>query len=487
MSSTISSVAQAPADFTQAVATVAHYYESEFTNPVTVTIDVGYGEIDGQRLMSGALGESETYLSQVSYANLHAALVKNLDANGNALAAANLPSSSPMGGDFWVPTAEAKALGLSTSTSIDGYAGFSNAYPFDYGNGGSVPGSEYYFLGVVAHEFSEVMGRTMMDGETFAGSAGYEPLDLFHYAAPGMPEFSGTNTGYASPDGGKSVLDYFNTNPGGDLGDWASSAGPNSFDAFSSQGVVNPVSAADVKVMNLLGWDTPASKSALVTNSAHGFDAIGGLDVVSASEGALSSDWDSNSISVLKVSAVNGSVANVGEKVAGQYGNLWLNADGSYEYSNTEPGAVAELGGVAEDIFKFTVAGSNGDTASSTLTIVILNQYDHLAVGSSNETLYAGAGNNQVLVASPGDTLVGNHYRDTFVFSSDLGHDLVHNFNTHDVIDLPVSLVPDFAALKADLTEHRHNAVISFDENDLIAFHHFSASQLHAHNFHFMV
>ena len=44
------SVANAPAGFTQAVANVVAFYESDFSTPVTITIDVGYGEVDGQRL-----------------------------------------------------------------------------------------------------------------------------------------------------------------------------------------------------------------------------------------------------------------------------------------------------------------------------------------------------------------------------------------------------------------------------------------------------
>src|SRR5271166_5792003 len=63
-----------PAGFVAAVNYVVNYYESVFTNPVTVNIDVGYGEIDGQSLGSGALGESETYIDSVAYSQAVAAL-----------------------------------------------------------------------------------------------------------------------------------------------------------------------------------------------------------------------------------------------------------------------------------------------------------------------------------------------------------------------------------------------------------------------------
>ena len=68
-----SSVSNAPAGFTAAIQDAVTYLESVITAPITVNIDVGYGEIDGQALQSGALGESETYLnsySSVSYTHL---------------------------------------------------------------------------------------------------------------------------------------------------------------------------------------------------------------------------------------------------------------------------------------------------------------------------------------------------------------------------------------------------------------------------------
>ena len=185
------SVASAPAGFTQTIANVVAFYESQFSTPVTVTIDVGYGEIDGQSVEPGSLGESQANLTSVSYAQLEAALANNANAIGDAAAAASLSSTSPVNGQYWIPTAEAKALGISGSdSSVDGYAGFTNVPYLDYNVGnasGTVPGSQYDFFGVVAHEFSEIMGRQMLDGATFGSSAGFTALDLFHYSAPGVP------------------------------------------------------------------------------------------------------------------------------------------------------------------------------------------------------------------------------------------------------------------------------------------------------------
>jgi hypothetical protein len=159
-------VSNAPAAFTADVQSVVNYYESHFSNPITITIDVGYGEVDGQSLGSGALGESITYFGQVSYSQLQSALVANLNANGNSTAAATLPATAPVSGQWWVSTAEAEALGItSTSNNPDGYVGFSStANIFAYNDSNGVPSNQYDFTAVVAHEISEVMGRQMFDG-----------------------------------------------------------------------------------------------------------------------------------------------------------------------------------------------------------------------------------------------------------------------------------------------------------------------------------
>ena len=127
----------------------------------------------------------------------------------------------------------------------------------------------------------------------FGTGASYDPLDLFHYSAPGVRDFKGYS-GYASADVGKTNLDNFNTIPGGDLADWASSAG-------------NDV-------------------------SAHAHDLLGGTVAATATNGMLAGDSDANPSDVLSVSAVLGSGTNVGNSVNGAFGLLTLNSDGSYSY-----------------------------------------------------------------------------------------------------------------------------------------------------------
>src|ERR1700732_2654987 len=138
-----------PAGLVAAVNYVVNYFDTTFTNAVTVNIDLGYGEIAGQSLGSNALGESETYFDSVGYSQAVNALTANQPSATQKAAYSTLPGSSPVGGGtLWVSTAEEKALGLlaGNNSAIDGYVGFSNSYPFDYST--SAASGQYYFDGV---------------------------------------------------------------------------------------------------------------------------------------------------------------------------------------------------------------------------------------------------------------------------------------------------------------------------------------------------
>ncbi|HZL00932.1 MAG TPA: NF038122 family metalloprotease, partial [Caulobacteraceae bacterium] len=255
------SVANAPTGFTTVVADVVQFYDSQFADPITLNIDVGWGEVDGQSLDAKALGESDSNYTATSYdyAQIRAALTSSAVTAEAAGAVATLPTADPTGGGvFSLTTAEAKALGLAgASAAPDGWVGFSGAPgTFDFSvtqNGGAVATNEYDLFGVVAHEFSEVMGRQMNFG---AHGDVFEPLDMFDYSAPAVRSFNASAASrYYSVDGGVSDMFDFNTDPKGDLFDF--SAGDDvadAFDAFAPAGVVNPVGIGDLTLMDVIGY-----------------------------------------------------------------------------------------------------------------------------------------------------------------------------------------------------------------------------------------
>jgi tryptophan-rich protein len=278
-----SSVNSAPASFQTAVLEAVQYLEGLFANPITITIDVGYGEIDGQALVSNALGESLANYVPESYSAVRSALIAE-DAPGSS----TLPATSPDGGTLAMSTAEAKALGLEANNgSVDGYVGFSDSLPFSYADGTTPPSSEYYFIGVVEHEITEDMGRVSL----LPYQPDYAPIDLYRYSSPGVRDLSTGGTGstaYFSIDGGTTNLGTWNNNPSnGDLADWYPSGpapgGSDSFDDYTSPGVVNVVSQNDVTLMNALGWTVPTTTiatngttSLVEVESQFALDPVGG-------------------------------------------------------------------------------------------------------------------------------------------------------------------------------------------------------------------
>jgi len=186
-------VATLPAGFVAAVDYVVNYFDNTFTNRVSVNIDVGYGEIAGQSLGAGALGESETSIDSLSYQQTLAALKANEPSSTQQAAYATLPASSPLaGGTLWMATAQEKALGLlaPTDAGIDGYVGFSSVDPFSYATNAPPAAGQYYFVGVVEHEITEVLGRDSWLGDDLGGTTSYSVMDLFRYSAPGVRDLT---------------------------------------------------------------------------------------------------------------------------------------------------------------------------------------------------------------------------------------------------------------------------------------------------------
>jgi hypothetical protein len=268
-----SSVAGAPAGYMQAIIDAAQYYTSQFTNHEIVNINVGYGEIAGGQMSSGALGESESYGYLTNYATVTHALAKD----GFTFAATNEPTTA----QFFVTSAEAKTLGLisATSTALDGYIGFGtlsgtgsswNMTATTTGQNTGTGAHQYDLQSTALHEISEVLGRIGMEGASVNGHATYTPLDLFDFKAVGSLALSSSG-GYFSTNNGTTNLGFFNNAAkyGGDIADWASAVSPtqaatlglpagsnvmDAFTAFGYPGYNGDISTSDLKEMAALGY-----------------------------------------------------------------------------------------------------------------------------------------------------------------------------------------------------------------------------------------
>ncbi|MBC7578423.1 MAG: calcium-binding protein [Tardiphaga sp.] len=462
------SVGSAPAGFKAGVAAAVQYFQSQFTDHVTININVGYGEVGGYTLGAGALGESLTYLNSYSYAQVKAALTADAKTADDATAVASLPIASPVSGTFWESRAEAKATGLlGASTSVDGYVGFAAGNWFDYDNSNGVTAGQYDFFGVVAHEISEVMGRSLLVGGTIGGIAnGYYPLDLFHYAASGVRDFAGTTPGYFSINAGATNLDSFNTNGNGDYGDWASSAGNDAFNAFSASGVVDTVSSSDLRELDVLGWDrgstgstTPVpppapAKADLVVSGLSFSGTHFSYHVGDTGAGVATA----STTGIYVASTASGAGTLIGTIAAGA-----LSAGGS----DTEAGTLNFATNSAPATYYFSV------TADSKNVVAESNEANNssgaiaLVVGNSGNNVLTGTTGNDVLFGLGGnDTLTGGAGADQFVFNTALNKttnvstivDFSHAEGDHIALDHTIFSTLTPVALGAALTANNFYA-----------------------------
>src|SRR5262249_7808462 len=143
-----SSVNQAPAGFIPAVNYVVNYFDSLFTNNVTLKIDVLYQNLGSD------LGENQaSQFVSADYSSVRSAL----QAQG-APGATALPPSSPLpGSSLSMTQAEAQALGLYPNDgSLDGQVWLSSTAPFSYSPTATPASNQFDFVGIVEHEISEL-------------------------------------------------------------------------------------------------------------------------------------------------------------------------------------------------------------------------------------------------------------------------------------------------------------------------------------------
>jgi serralysin len=120
-------------------------------------------------------------------------------------------------------------------------------------------------------------------------------------------------------------------------------------------------------------------------------DAVGTTLSTTAANGVLAnaSDLDGDSLAVTAVSDTAHGAGTVGSSLAGLYGHLTLNANGSYSYVADNSAAIssAPTGSHLQDVFTYTVSDGNGGTTNASLTVTL----DRLpVVTASNVTLSAG-------------------------------------------------------------------------------------------------
>ncbi len=209
---------------------------------------------------TNVFGESFVSLLSISYADLLARVKANASTQNDQIAVGpggSMTAVDPTNGagTWWLTRAQAKALGvIPDDMSDDGGTTFGAGNNFTLS--GAIAAGTFDFQGIAAHEISEVMGRLGLSGGMVGATANsFSLIDNFSYTGPGTKAPRGGPGNNFSIDNGTTLLKLWNdsTANGLDSRDWAPGAN-DAFNQFSSPGVVNPVSAVDFQLIDVIGY-----------------------------------------------------------------------------------------------------------------------------------------------------------------------------------------------------------------------------------------
>ena len=255
-------------------------YESVFTTPITVNVDVNFGNT--------GLGSSFTQQVYEFYSFWQMQMLANAGANPgniwNVAAAASLPGSDPIGnGSVNLNSANARALGIVANEPVDSTLTFSDIVSFEYT--GVANADDEDFLDVAAHELDEALGI----GSALTGLANNAALPLNLYTAEDYFRFSAAATRdittnpaavvYFSYDGGITDVAQFNQAYSAlgdsdlDRNDWVygdagcPAATPHVQDAIICYGQAVAIGTGpEITVLNSLGYNSTPTVFELTVN-----------------------------------------------------------------------------------------------------------------------------------------------------------------------------------------------------------------------------
>jgi hypothetical protein len=279
-----SSVSSAPAGFTAAVTDAVQFYEHAFTDPITITIDVGWNEINGTPITGNSAGRSQWLGIGTSYSQLRGAFLSDQRSADDATAYSTFPATDPTnGGTFVVSNDQARALGLTpSSANPDAWIGISDlggTHTFTFDPNNRTVTGEIDAIGLIEHEISECLGRGESLGQYF-GTNVYTLMDLFRYGSAGVRDLV-PGPGYFSIDGSHLLTQFNDPTQGGDAGDWASGI-HDSYSLGGNLGQMTPVTPTDLRLMDVLGYN----RAPATTDDFNG-DAVSDILFVNSTSGDI--------------------------------------------------------------------------------------------------------------------------------------------------------------------------------------------------------
>jgi VCBS repeat-containing protein len=163
-------------------------------------------------------------------------------------------------------------------------------------------------------------------------------------------------------------------------------------------GVNDPPQAGDVPIL--------VREQGGVNNTTPGFDATGDAT-------AFDSDPDGDPIVVTGLFDANGAALPLGQPVAGVYGTLTLNADGTYTYvldnNNAQVQALRQLGDSRVERFTYEISDGANRFARAELVVVVFGQNDNpVAQDDAAIAVESGGLNDQRTGTDPSGNVLTN-------------------------------------------------------------------------------
>ena len=277
----------------------ADYWESQFTDPVTVNLSIGFSALG-----PGILGQAGSTRIAATAASTMNALVDDATSTDDLAAVSHLPAlnfglylsfltqkntetgsttvsldndtflngaSSNNNRYLDITTANAKALGLVAPdlAAEDASITFSSLFNWDFDSSDGVGAGLQDFVGVAIHEIGHALGfvsgvdtvdyciTNRIDLDPYAV---HSVLDLYRYSAAGTLNLAAGANAYFSLDGGVTSLGGFSTGvyhgDGRQASHWKDNLGLGIMDPTANPaGQINLPSELDLLVFDVIGWD----------------------------------------------------------------------------------------------------------------------------------------------------------------------------------------------------------------------------------------
>jgi hypothetical protein len=262
----------------------AQAWEAALTNPVTITIDIGFRSLGGSILGGASPVEGHVpYTAGLPSISLLSHLQNDVTDAVQASSVAHLPASVASN-TVEGTVANLMAVGYSASSfMVDGqplgYAGqieFNTDMTFQYSRNadGTIAAGTYDFLGIAEHEIGHILGFVSDVGSDFTYPS---ILDLDRYATGSNSlSFAVGAAASLSIDGGATDIAGFSDGTSYQTSHWTNGAGLLMQPAIAP-GATQNITATDLVAMNVIGWDLTVPEPASL--AVFGF-ALAGLVAV---------------------------------------------------------------------------------------------------------------------------------------------------------------------------------------------------------------